>query len=130
MTARTGPGFPIKVGLLAGAAGFLGLMFVNGHSPYVAVLIPMLAVGFGMSFTAPATVAAGMSTAPAGKGGIISGVINAARQSGSVMGIAVLGGLIGLSANFEYGMHLAFGVACVLFAIALLITTLLVRKEM
>lgn len=130
VTARTGPGFPIKVGLLAGAAGFLGLMFVNGHSPYVAVLIPMLAVGFGMSFTAPATVAAGMSTAPAGKGGIISGVINAARQSGSVMGIAVLGGLIGLSANFEYGMHLAFGVACVLFAIALLITTLLVRKEM
>ncbi|MNG66955.1 Multidrug resistance protein stp [compost metagenome] len=129
VTARTGPSFPMKVGLLAGAVGFLGLIFVNGNSSYIAVLIPMLAVGFGMSFTAPATVAAGMSAAPTGKGGIISGVINAARQSGSVMGIAVLGGLIGLSSNFEYGMHLAFAVAFILFSVALTITVFLVRKE-
>ncbi|CAR53924.1 MFS transporter [Burkholderia cenocepacia] len=128
VTARTGPGFPMKVGLLAGALGLFGLTFANGNSSYVSVLIPMLAVGFGMSFTAPATVAAGMSAAPAGQAGIVSGVINAARQSGSVMGIAVLGGLIGLSSNFEYGMHLAFWVASVLFAGALLVTALRIRK--
>lgn len=128
ITAKKGPRFPMVVGLTAGTLGLLGLGFVDSESSYVTVLIPMLAVGFGMSFTAPATVTAGMSEAPLGQGGIVSGIINAARQSGSVMGIAVLGGLLGVMSDFEKGMHLSFWVASFFFACAFIITLLNIRS--
>lgn len=122
VTAKTGPGLPMTIGLFAGFSGLVGLAFISATSPYMTILIPMLAVGFGMSFTAPATIAAAMSSASSAQSGMISGIINATRQSGSVMGIAVLGSLIAHQATFAWGMSAAFAIAATLFFVGLSFT--------
>ncbi|MGC0848901.1 MFS transporter [Pantoea agglomerans] len=119
VTAKTGPGIPMTVGLFTSLAGLILLVFTSATSSYVEVLVPMLLVGFGMSSTAPATVAAGMSSAPPGQGGITSGVINAARQSGSVMGVAILGSFLGTNNVSMRGIHVALSITVPLYVLAL-----------
>ncbi|KYG17598.1 MULTISPECIES: MFS transporter [Enterobacterales] len=119
VTAKTGPGIPMTVGLFTSLAGLILLVFTSATSSYVEVLVPMLLVGFGMSSTAPATVAAGMSSAPPGQGGITSGVINAARQSGSVMGVAILGSFLGTNNVSMHGIHVALSITVPLYVLAL-----------
>lgn len=50
----------MKVGLFVGVFGFFGLIFVNGNSLYVFVLILMFVVGFGMLFIVLVIVVVGM----------------------------------------------------------------------
>lgn len=119
VTAKTGPGIPMTVGLFTSLAGLILLVFTSATSSYVEVLVPMLLVGFGMSSTAPATVAAGMSSAPPGQGGITSGVINAARQSGSVMGVAILGSFLDTNNVSMRGIHVALSITVPLYVLAL-----------
>jgi DHA2 family methylenomycin A resistance protein-like MFS transporter len=66
---------------------------------------PLAAVGFGTAFTMPAAVAAVVESAPPQRSGIASGVLNAGRQVGSAIGVALFGSLIGGTAHFEKGMR-------------------------
>ena len=120
VTAKTGPGIPMTIGLLTGFFGFIALSFVNQNSSYLMSIIPMVVVGFSMSFIAPATVSAAMSSASASDGGVVSGIINAARQSGSVLGIAILGSLI--SHTFTHGMSFAFFIAAACYLVGFFLT--------
>jgi DHA2 family methylenomycin A resistance protein-like MFS transporter len=92
--ARTGPRGPMLAGLTIGGAGLLGIALSGAHAPYALLVAPMAAAGFGMALTMPAATASVMDAAPADRGGIASGVINAARQAGGVLGVALLGTLV------------------------------------
>ena len=65
----------------------------------------MIAAGSGMALTMPAATSAVMEPAPADRGGIASGVINAARQAGGVLGVAVHGSLVSVRATFTGGLR-------------------------
>lgn len=106
--SRVGPGKPILAGLTISFAGMLCLSFLPADSTLPGVMIPMLLTGLGMSLTAPATVAACMAEAPRGQGGITSGIVNAARQSGSVIGVAVAGSFMANHNLSLQSMHMAF----------------------
>jgi DHA2 family methylenomycin A resistance protein-like MFS transporter len=56
--------------------------------------VPLAAAGFGMSFTMPAATTAVLDAVSADRAGLAAGVLNAARQVGGVIGVAVLGGLV------------------------------------
>ena len=131
-TAKLGAGIPMVIGLLSTLIGLAGLISTDAASSYVGILIPMLLTGFGMSSIAPATVAACMSSAPAGQGGITSGIINAARQSGSVMGVAILGSVLGNQNLTLHTMHLALliTVPLYLFALGLTVVWILPRNAL
>ncbi|MGW1199778.1 MFS transporter [Streptomyces sp. NPDC002536] len=122
VTARTGPRLPMLTGLVAGAVGLGGLAAAGAHTPYWLLVWPMMAIGFGISFTAPAATAAGMTAAPAARSGVTSGLLNAARQTGSVMGVAVLGALVGHRSGFLTGLHTALALAALFFLVALALT--------
>lgn len=123
VTAKKGAGFPITIGFCAGILGFTSLAFINTNSNYLEIMMPMLAIGFGISFVAPATVAAAMSSSLNSQSGIISGIINAVRQSGSLMGVAVLGSFIEHKGNTNInGLSIAFIVAAISYFIGLLCT--------
>jgi DHA2 family methylenomycin A resistance protein-like MFS transporter len=92
--ARTGPRGPMLAGLTIGGAGLLGMALAGAHAPYALLVAPMAAAGFGMALTMPAATASVMEAAPADRGGIASGVVNAARQAGGVLGVALLGTLV------------------------------------
>lgn len=105
LMARTGPRIPMLTGLLLGGAGLLGLVAAGTDTPYLVLVLPMIAAGSGMALTMPAATSAVMESAPADRGGIASGVINAARQAGGVLGVAVLGSLVSVRATFIGGLR-------------------------
>ena len=63
------------------------------HSSYNAIWPFQILMGAGMALTMPAVSATGMAAVERTKAGIASGVINASRQVGGALGIAVLGGI-------------------------------------
>jgi DHA2 family methylenomycin A resistance protein-like MFS transporter len=122
--ARRGPRLPMLAGLTLGAAGLAALGAAAGpESPYWPVAAAMVAVGFGMSFTMPGVTAAVMEAAPAERGGLASGILNAARQVGGVIGVALLGTLVAQRAAFVGGMRAAMAIAAASFALGALLTT-------
>jgi hypothetical protein len=78
------------VGLTLGALGFAGLIAAGRSTSYWVLIPPLVAAGFGMAFTMPAATAAVIEAAPADRAGIASGVLNASRQAGGAIGVALL----------------------------------------
>ncbi len=122
LTGRLGPRPAMVLGLALGGAGLLSLAFLGTGTAYL-ILVPMLAaVGFGMAFTMPAATTAVVDAAPAERAGIASGVINASRQLGGVLGVALLGGLVNRHGFFVPGMHVALAIAGGAFLVGCLVT--------
>ena len=117
MTARIGAFPTMLTGLLTGAAGFCGLLLATASTPYPVLAALTFLGGFGTALTMPAATAAAVASAPAGYTGVSGSVINAARQTGSVVGVAVLGSLIA-SGDFLTGFHRAVAGASIVFAVA------------
>jgi MFS transporter, DHA2 family, methylenomycin A resistance protein len=113
--ARSGPRVPMLAGLLIGGCGLTALAFTGLHTAYLLLVAPLAATGFGMALTMPAATAAVMEAAPPDRGGIASGVVNAARQTGSVLGVALLGTLVSTRLGFGDGLHAGLAVAAAAF---------------
>lgn len=123
--ARHGPRPAMLAGLCIGAAGLAALAGVTGmHRPYWLMLAPLIAVGFGMSFTMPAATAAVMEAAQGERGGLASGTINAARQVGGVVGVALLGSLVARRAGFFSGLQAGMAIAAAAFVLGAAATVL------
>jgi len=56
-----------------------------------------------------------MEAAPFDRGGIASGVVNAARQAGGVLGVAILGSLVSARADFIGGLQAGLIIAAAAF---------------
>ena len=117
MTARIGAFPTMLTGLLTGAAGFAGLALATASTPYPLVAALTFLGGFGTALTMPAATSAAVASAPVGYTGVAGSVINAARQTGSVVGVAVLGSLIA-SGDFLTGFHRSVAGASIVFAVA------------
>jgi DHA2 family methylenomycin A resistance protein-like MFS transporter len=85
LVARYGPRPPILGGLALLAAGLSGVALTSVLAPWLVVM------GFGLSFVLPALMAGMVNAAPAGTAGTAGGVLNASRQVGATLGVAVLG---------------------------------------
>ncbi|WP_246610539.1 MFS transporter [Nonomuraea rhizosphaerae] len=87
LVARHGARPPILAGLALLTAGLAGLSFTDSPAPWLVVM------GFGLSFVLPALMAGIVGAAPPGTAGTAGGILNASRQVGATLGVAVLGGL-------------------------------------
>jgi DHA2 family methylenomycin A resistance protein-like MFS transporter len=95
IVARVGPRRPILAGLAllaAGGAVLAGAVFADGS--YLWLAAGLLMTGFGTSYALPALVAAMVSAAPAGTAGAVGGLLNAVRQVGATLGVAVMGAAV------------------------------------
>jgi MFS transporter, DHA2 family, methylenomycin A resistance protein len=128
LTSRIGPRVPMLGGLLVGAAGFAALIAAGRSTPYTVLVPGLIAVGIGMAFTMPAATAATIESAPADRAGIASGVLNAARQAGGAIGVALLGTLLAGS-SFVSGLHLAMAASSAAFLIGAAVTALVVERR-
>jgi DHA2 family methylenomycin A resistance protein-like MFS transporter len=119
VAGRRGCHVPMTAGLAIGGIGMLSWRLAGPGSSYPLLVAPMMLTGFGIGFAMPATTMAIMDAAPANRGGAASAVFNAARQTGSAVGVALVGtmaasGLVtGLHASAVTG-GLAFGAAVIL----------------
>ena len=115
--AKYGPYPAMLIGLLIGTGGFSSLIAVSPETPYPVIALLTFCVGFGMAFAMPAATSAAVNASPPEHVGVAGGVINTARQIGSVFGVALLGTFIA-SGSFLVGFHTAVLVAGGVFALA------------
>ena len=118
ITAAHTPQRAMLTGLAIGTAGFASLMIFDTSTPYPVVAILTFVAGLGMAIAMPAATSAAVSAAPDTLTGIAGSVINAARQTGSVVGVAVLGSLATGFGNITGFRAAALG-AAIAFALGL-----------
>ena len=108
ITARRGPRPPMVVGLALASVGLFGLALLGPRTPLPVIMAPLFLIGLS-SVTMPAMTAAVLEHTPREHAGIGSAVLNASRQVGGVVGIALLGALI--SGHFLAGLRWGMGIA-------------------
>ena len=126
-----GPGRVAVIGCLVNAGSqWLWLSQIQAHPAYLAHLLPaQLIGGAGVGLTIPSLLGAGSASLPPARFGTGSGVLNMARQVGTVLGVA---GLVAILAHlspadpivtYRHGVELviAFFAAAGVVAAALLI---------
>ncbi|MFD0688578.1 MFS transporter [Actinomadura fibrosa] len=92
IVARTGPRPPVLAGLALLAAGGAALgAAMHAGASYPWLVAGLLATGFGVSFALPALATMVVTAAPAGTAGAAGGLLNAVRQLGAALGVAVMG---------------------------------------
>lgn len=117
VVSHLGCKWPMVIGLSSGTVGF-ALFFValwNGASSYYDLILPLIIIGFGISFTMPAATVAAIKSLPEAKAGLASGTFNMSRQVGSLVGVAVFGGIITSASSFLLGMKLTLIIAAFIY---------------
>jgi DHA2 family methylenomycin A resistance protein-like MFS transporter len=95
VASRTGPRPPMIVGALGTVVGFAMLSQLGPSTPYLAMTLPFIIIPSGMGFAIPAMTATVLSSVERSRSGTASAVINAARQTGGAIGVAVFGAMVG-----------------------------------
>jgi DHA2 family methylenomycin A resistance protein-like MFS transporter len=120
LTARLGPRPPMIAGLALGAAG-AALLATAGPSASLVLIEAGSALLGLIALAMPAMTAVVVGAAGPQHAGVASGILNAARQSGGALGVAVLGALL---ANGTLHVPLAVSAAGYLLAVALALVTI------
>lgn len=120
LTHRFGARFPAMVGQLSMAVGLVALMFTAGLGNPVLVAGLVVLVGGGGSVAMPQITGLVLTSVPAERAGVASGIFNTFRQVGGAVAIAVFGALIAAPSGFMTGLQISLGLA----AAALLATGL------
>jgi len=126
LTARFGPRLPLVVGQALAALGYFALAGIDAATPYMLIVGPLLATGIGSALAVPAMTTAVLAYADEQQVGIVSGALNAARQTGGVIGVGVFGSLVAGQNDLADSIHtvavlagMALVVGCLASAIGL-----------
>ncbi|GAA3112983.1 MFS transporter [Streptosporangium carneum] len=115
--ARFGARPPILAGTALLVAGGVTLGYVTRSAAgYGWLALGLLLTGFGVSLALPALVTAVITAAPQGTAGAAGGLLNSVRQSGAILGVAVMGGCVSL--NGTAGAAYAFALSATVCAAA------------
>jgi DHA2 family methylenomycin A resistance protein-like MFS transporter len=76
--------------------------------------VGLVTLGFGVSFAIPSLITAVVAAAATQQAGIGAGALNSARQTGAVLGVAVLGSIIAGSRTTATGTAVSLCVCAVL----------------
>jgi len=119
LVSRIGTRRLAVTGLLISAIGYLLMLPALAMQSYLPLVLPMLLAGSGIALTIPTITNATLAAVPNSQAGIASGLLNAARQLGGVIGVAIFGFFVRQEERtlFMHGMHLALYTA-----VALLLT--------
>ena len=107
ITDRLGLRAPILIGQALLASGCLCLIRISQNTSYLELGGQLLAIGAGLGLTVPPMTSALLGTVDRKLSGVASGVLNASRQAGSVIGVALFGSLIARHRPFIPGIRMA-----------------------
>jgi DHA2 family methylenomycin A resistance protein-like MFS transporter len=115
---RIGAQQAIALGSVIAAAGSLCLLPIASGTPYWAVGLQLVALGGGLGLLVPPLTSTLLGSVEKSRSGIAAGVLNSTRQTGSVLGVALFGSLIGAKGTFMAGMQAALVISAALLLIA------------
>ena len=105
LAERIGAPQTIALGSCIAAVGSLGLLTVAPGTSYWALGPQLVALGGGLGLLVPPLTSTLLGSVDKSRSGIAAGVLNSTRQTGSVLGVALFGSLIGQSSAFMAGTH-------------------------
>jgi len=118
---RIGSGITIAIGALVGAASCFALLRIDQGTGYGAMVIQFIALGAGLGLLVPPLTSTLLGSVEKSRSGVASGVLNAMRQTGSVIGVALYGALagsLGLIAGLKMSLVISAGLLAVSAAAA------------
>ncbi|MHA5053221.1 MFS transporter [Streptomyces sp. SD15] len=129
VAARLATRFGARMAVITGqclmAVGLLAMVAVPGGAPVWLSVVLMVPVGAGGAMAVTALTALLLEKVPAERAGVASGVLNAARQLGGALAVAVFGALIADRAGFVSGLHTSLLIAAATVAVSVIATVLL-----
>ncbi|MBZ5643380.1 MAG: MFS transporter [Acidobacteriia bacterium] len=127
--SRTGPRLPMIWGAIGTFAGFLMLSRLGPATAYAAMVLPFIIIPAGMGFAIPAMTATVLSSVDRSRSGTASAVVNAARQTGGAIGVAIFGALAGNSpVQIIHGLKSASYISLGLLLIVTLVAWKYIRR--
>ncbi len=97
LAERIGAPATIAAGASIAAAGCLALSGIGRGTSYWAICAQLVAMGGGLGLLVPPLTSTLLGSVEKSRSGIAAGVLNSTRQTGSVLGVALFGSLIGQS---------------------------------
>jgi MFS transporter, DHA2 family, methylenomycin A resistance protein len=108
----------IAAGALITAAGCAALLGLAAGTSYWAIGPQLVAIGGGLGLLVPPLTSTLLGSVDKSRSGIAAGVLNATRQTGSVIGVALFGSLLGAAGAFTTGARIALVISIVLLLAA------------
>jgi MFS transporter, DHA2 family, methylenomycin A resistance protein len=113
VAARFGHQVPVRIGLAVSALAMLALAFLHSKPLMAADLVP---VGTGLGFALPSLTFVLLEAIPAEQAGLAGGLLNASRQTGGALAVALFGALV--SGSFLAGMRASILISAALLAVS------------
>ncbi len=123
LAERFGAPAIIAAGALIAACGCLALLGIGQGTSYWALSAQLIAMGGGLGLLVPTMTSALLGSVDKSRSGIAAGVLNSTRQTGSVLGVALFGSLIGGHA-FLAGASTSLVISAALLVVAAAAITL------
>jgi EmrB/QacA subfamily drug resistance transporter len=138
LARRIGPRIPLTVGPLVIAVGLLLMTRIGPGDSYVSTILPAVIVfGIGLTLVVAPVTATVLAAADSRHSGMASGVNNAVARVGSLLAVAVLPLVAGLTGDqfydpqaMEDGFHMALVVCAALSALGGAIAWATIRNEL
>ncbi|MBV8924569.1 MAG: MFS transporter [Bradyrhizobium sp.] len=115
---RIGAPQTIALGSAIAAAGCIALLPIAPGTSYWEVSLQLVALGGGLGLLVPPLTSTLLGSVEKSRSGIAAGVLNSTRQTGSVLGVALFGSLIGQADAFMAGTRGALVISAALLLIA------------
>jgi EmrB/QacA subfamily drug resistance transporter len=136
LAARIGPRLQMTAGPLVIAAGLVLFTRLHGSGNYFTQVLPaVLVFGFGLAINVAPLTATALAAAPAEHAGIASAVNNDVARAASLIAVAVLPGVAGITgdvylhpAALTRGFHNAVLIAAAVAAVGGLLAALTIRN--
>jgi MFS transporter, DHA2 family, methylenomycin A resistance protein len=95
----------IAAGATLSAAGCLASLGIEAGTSYWAICLQLVAMSTGLGLLVPPLTSTLLGSVEKSRSGVAAGVLNATRQTGSVLGVALFGALVAQSGSFMVGLH-------------------------
>jgi DHA2 family methylenomycin A resistance protein-like MFS transporter len=125
--AKVGPRAPLALGLGLNALAPVILLFARGDLEVFVALVGLLVAGLAGGLAVPGLNIVVAISSPPDLVGVGTAVLNATRQVGGVLGIAILGSLIG-TGTAAGSVHVALAVGATASIAGLVVAATLVRS--
>ena len=123
VSERLGAPQTIALASVITAVGCVALLPMASDTSYWAIGAQLLVLGGGLGLLVPPLTSTLLGSVDKSRSGIAAGVLNATRQTGSVLGVALFGSLVGGGNEFIAGAHASLVIsAAVLLAGAIAIS--------
>lgn len=122
LVGAKGVKLPLLVGSSVGALGFFSLLLAQANSlSYFWLVVPLAAMGFGISFCQPAATVVAIHALPKERAGLAAAIFTTSRQVGSLLGVALFGSIIATTAYFVLGFQITLIISGITYLSALVL---------